>query len=238
MSAAGAGVGDPVGPLALDPGVVMAIRDLWLAARALSPADSSRGAAGGETDADLVAQARRDQPGALRAIYQRYAAAVYRRLTHLIGADPDREDLTQEVFADLFRQLDRFRGTASLRTYLFRIVSNKAYDHLRQRRSAQKGRGEVAGSTPGAETEVAEVVALAASPEDRVRARQELERVRQAIERLSPKKRIAYLLRVVEDLSLKEIGEQVGATVFTVAQRVRHADQEIRHFLEDSEQQS
>ena len=60
----------------------------------------------------------------------------------------------------------------------------------------------------------------------------------QAIERLSPKKRIAYLLRVVEELSLKEIGDQVGATVFTVAQRIRHADREIRRSLQGSQDES
>jgi DNA-directed RNA polymerase specialized sigma24 family protein len=39
-------------------------------------------------------------------------------------------------------------------------------------------------------------------------------------------------LRVVEGLSLKEIADQVGATVFTVAQRIRHADREIHRSIE------
>jgi RNA polymerase sigma-70 factor (ECF subfamily) len=216
----------------LGAGIGAAIRQIWLAASALSVAGDRRGDEA--SDAELVERARRDEPRALQAIYQRHAAAVYRRLTHLLGADPEREDLMQEVFADLFRQLGRFRGAALLRTYLFRIVANKAYDHLRERQRRRKRHGDDAGvaEAPGTEEQALEAVALASSPEDRVRVRQELALVGQALERLSPKKRIAYLLRVVDELSLKEIGEQVGATVFTVAQRIRHADREIRRFLE------
>ena len=221
------------GAAACAPSVAAAIRQMWLAVSALSAAGEHPG--GEVSDAELVERARRDEPRALQAIYQRHASAVYRRLTRLLGADPEREDLMQEVFADLFRQLDRFRGAALLRTYLFRIVANKAYDHLRARQRRQRTAPDDAGQVPaeGTDAQAIEAVALAASPEDCVRVRQELAVVWQAIERLSPKKRIAYLLRVVEELSLKEIGEQVGATVFTVAQRIRHADREIRHFLQE-----
>jgi RNA polymerase sigma-70 factor (ECF subfamily) len=213
------------------PSFAAAIRQLWLAASALSMAGDRRG--DDASDAELVERARRDEPRALQAIYQRHAAAVYRRLTHLVGADPEREDLMQEVFADLFRQLGRLRGAALLRTYLFRIVANKAYDHLRERQRRRKRQGnDDAAAATGADGQALEAVALASSPEDRVRVRQELALIGQALERLAPKKRIAYVLRVVDELSLKEIGEQVGATVFTVAQRIRHADREIRRFLE------
>lgn len=206
-------------------------------ARALSVAIRAKGVGQAReadaADATLVSDARRGDPRALQAIYQRYAAAVYRRLTHLVGPDPDREDLMQEAFTDLFRQLDAFRGEATLGTYLFRIVAHKAYDHLRKRQR----RGKTGAASPVSEETVAhlaEHAALAPSPEDHVRGRQELALVAQAIERLSPKKRIAYHLRVVEGLSLKEIAYQVGATVFTVAQRIRHADREIQHFVERS----
>ena len=52
-----------------------------------------------------------------------------------------------------------------------------------------------------------------------------------ALDRLTPKKRIAFVLRVADNLSLKEIAAQTGATVFTVAQRLRHADRELRRLM-------
>jgi len=77
-----------------------------------------------------------------------------------------------------------------------------------------------------------EVDSGAPSAEDRVSSAQELALVERALDQLTPKKRVAFILRVVDDLSLKEIAEQVGATVFTVAQRIRHADRELRRLLE------
>lgn len=214
----------------LGQGLVAAkIRQAWLAAIALSPASERRG--DDATDAELVEQARRGEPRAMHAIYHRYAADVYSRLTHLVGADPEREDLMQETFADLFRQLDAYRGEAGLRAYLIRIAANKCYDHLRARQRRYREQSSLlAPDDP--EAGAVWVDPHASSPEDCVSARQELALVKQAIERLSPKKRIAYLLRVVEGLSLKEIAAQVGSNVFAVAQRIRHADREIHRFME------
>jgi RNA polymerase sigma-70 factor (ECF subfamily) len=192
--------------------------------RALRPAHDD--AEPGVSDEELVARARRDEPRAVEQIYGRHAAAVFRRLTRLVGPDPEREDLMQEVFVDLFRQLPRYRGGSSLRTYLFRIASNKACDHLRQRRRRavvdSPNLSAFGPDDPGAPR------SDAPSPEDRVGQAQELALIERALDQLKPKKRIAFVLRVVENLSLKEIAEQTGATVFTVAQRLRHADRELR----------
>ena len=201
----------------------------WLLAEALSftrerPAPES-------SEEELVARARRNEPEAMQALYHLHAAAVYRRLTHLLGSDPEREDLMQEVFVDLFRQLDRYRGGASLRTYVMRIVSHKACDHLRQRRRQRRVSAEVPRFQPADEADARELSSGAPSPEERVGHAQELALVEEALEKLTPKKRIAFLLRVVDNLSLKEIAEQVGATVFTVAQRLRHADRELHRHL-------
>ena len=213
----------------VSPPALVRLWQQWLLAQALSftrerPAPES-------SEDDLVARARHNEPEAMQALYQLHAAAVYRRLTHLLGADPEREDLMQEVFVDLFRQLDRYRGGASLRTYVLRIVSHKACDHLRQRQRQRRVSAEVPRFQTGGEGDGSELSSEAPSPEERLGHAQELALVEQALEKLTPKKRIAFLLRVVDNLSLKEIADQVGATVFTVAQRLRHADRELHRHL-------
>lgn len=187
------------------------------------------------SDEELIQRARRDEPSAVQQIYERHAAAVYRRLTHLVGADAEREDLMQEVFADLFRQLDSYRGAASLRTYLFRIVSNKAYDHLRQRQRRRRTVVDSPGLSALDQDDASLPRSPAPSPEERVGHAQELALIERALDRLTPKKRIAFVLRVADNLSLKEIAAQTGATVFTVAQRLRHADRELRRLMTHAE---
>jgi RNA polymerase sigma-70 factor (ECF subfamily) len=212
------------------PSVLVRMVQGWLFASALS---FTRGGAEPEgSEEELIARARRNEPEAIQAIYQRHAAAVYRRFTHLLGPDSEREDLMQEVFVDLFRQLDRYRGGASLRTYVLQIVSYKAFDHLRQRQRRRRTLADVPRCSPADDPEANDLRSPAPSPEDRVGHAQELALVEDALEKLTPKKRIAYLLRMVDNLSLKEIAQQVGANVFTVAQRLRHADRELHRHLE------
>jgi len=212
------------------PGALGPLVQSWLLAEALS---LTRGRPAPESsDEELVERARQNEPEAIQAIYQRHAAAVYRRFTHLLGPDPEREDLMQEVFVDLFRQLDRYRGGASLRTYVLRIVSHKACDHLRQRQRRRRTLAEAPRFSPVGAPDANELRSPAPSPEERVGNAQELALIEEALDRLTPKKRIAFLLRMVDNLSLKEIAEQVGATVFTVAQRLRHADRELHRHLE------
>ncbi len=192
---------------------------LWIApmqAEALSPDERDRG--GEPSDEELLGQAQKGDPRAMQQLYQRHADLVYRRLTHLVGADPEREDLLQEVFIALFKNLRAFRGEARLSTYLQRIAANKACDHLKRR---IRQRSVTASGAPE-DRESPE-----ASPERRAQGSEDAELFWRCLDELKPKKRIALVLRVVEGLTLKEISEQVDASVYTVAQRIRHGKKEL-----------
>ena len=200
---------------------------LWLLFAA--PADRPRSLpSGGEaSDEELVGRAKQGDPGAMKDLYQRHADGAYSRLTRLIGPDPDREDLLQEVFIALFSRLGAFRGEASLRTYVYRIVANKAYDHLKAKARFERRRSRDTAS---------EAESQAPSPETRALGQEDAVLFWSSLAQLKPKKRIAFILRVVEGLSLKEISEQVGASVHTVAQRIRHAKMELIALVREHEQ--
>jgi RNA polymerase sigma-70 factor, ECF subfamily len=172
-----------------------------------------------EEDVQLIDRIKRGDRRAFDQLFRRHADDVFRRLTRLIGPDPEREDLVQEVFVAAFRGIDRFRGEAAFSTWLYRVVVNVAYGHLRKRRRAP------------AELEAAIDAELAicgeASPEAAAAQREELVRALDFLDRLKPKKRIAFVLRVVEGMSLEEIGKIVDARPAAVGQRVRHAKREL-----------
>ncbi len=178
-----------------------------------------------DSEAILVARAQLNDGEAQQELYRRHAQAVYGRLTRLLGRDAEREDLLQQVFSELFVGLHRFRGDAQLQTYIYRIATNIAYDHLK-RRSRRRWFSDGVGD------EVDERPAAQRSPESIAALQQELDTVSRYIERLKPKKRIALLLRVGEGLSLEEIGEQVGARVSTVAKRIKYARQDLARMIE------
>ena len=118
--------------------------------------------------------------------------------------------------------LPRFRGEASFSTWLHRIVANIACSHLRRR-----------GRTPA--TYQVDDLPLAAqdkTPEDAAGQRQEIRLVLELLERVKPNKRVAFILREVEGMSLVEIGQMVDARPAAVGQRVKHARRELEQMLE------
>ena len=172
-----------------------------------------------EDDLALIERIKRGDRRAFDLLFRRHADDVHRRLTRLIGPDPEREDLVQEVFVAAFRGIDRFRGEAAFSTWLYRVVVNVAYGHLRRRRRAP--------SELEAAIDAELVISGDASPEAAASQREELLRALGFLDRLKPKKRIAFVLRVVEGMSLEEIGKIVDARPAAVGQRVRHAKREL-----------
>lgn len=173
------------------------------------------------SDEALVARIAGGDRGAFDELFERHADVVYRRISRLVGPDPEREDLVQEVFVTAYRQAPRFRNEARFSTWLHRVVVNVAYDHLRRRKRRP--------ITVPAET--AELV-TETNPEGEASTRQQLALAMTLLDRLPPKKRIAFVLRVVEGLSLAEIGALVGAQPAAVGARVRSAQDELEAMLE------
>ena len=176
-----------------------------------------------EDDAALVARHCAGDPDAFPAIYRNHVVAVYRRLTRILGPIAEREDLTQDVFLAVHRMLPEFRGDAKLSTLIHRIAINRACEHLRRQ-----------STRPTTLTDTSffdEIVGPSHSPEHQTAAREELARVFACLARIKPKKRIAFLLRVVDGLSVAEFGELVDAAPEAVAKRVQHGQRELDALL-------
>jgi RNA polymerase sigma-70 factor (ECF subfamily) len=170
------------------------------------------------SDEQLVARAQRGDATVLEQLYRRHVGFVWSRLTRLIGPEPEREDLVQQVFLELHHALPRFRGEARFATFLYRIVSNVCCDHLQRHRN----RPRVVPLDALEETRDPRP-----SPEEWVGRVREIELSWRLLDRIAPKKRIAFLLRVVEGLSLEEISAVVGARPPAVWARVRAAEREL-----------
>jgi RNA polymerase sigma-70 factor (ECF subfamily) len=175
--------------------------------------------AANSTSAEIAA-CRRGERAAIEAVLQRHATMLERVLIRLVGPNADAEDLLQETFAEAITAFARFRGDAAVGTWLYRIAVNVAHKQLRrpQRRC----------------TVSLEVVAGAASDTDARRRPDELAQRRQLVERLythldalAAKKRIAFLLHVIDDRSLAEVAALMGATRAATKSRVFFARREL-----------
>ncbi|HEX4418527.1 MAG TPA: sigma-70 family RNA polymerase sigma factor [Kofleriaceae bacterium] len=178
------------------------------------------------SDDQLVADVVSGDGGAFAELYARYAERVFVRVTRMIGPGPDCEDVLQQVFAALFRALPRFRGDAQLSTFLHKITTNIATDHLRAR-----GRRSVDHDP----TALDALIDDAPTPDDRARRRAELRQIFHLLDLIKPDKRIAFVLVAVEGLSLAEAAEQIGESAETVKQRVLRARRDLIALMDDAE---
>jgi RNA polymerase sigma-70 factor, ECF subfamily len=174
-------------------------------------------------DRALVARIATGDRRAASQLFRRHADDVYRRLTRLVGPDSEREDLMQEVFIAAFRGLEHFRGDAQFSTWLYTVVVRTAYAHLRKRKKRPLDLDAAVDALP---------IDPDASPEARATQREQVRRALAFLEKLKPQKRIAFVLRTVEGMSLAEIAVLVDSTPAAVGQRVKHAQRELNAMIE------
>lgn len=177
-------------------------------------------------EADLVERARAGDPKALRVLCERELPRVERLLGRLLGPRRDFEDLVQNVFLELCRALPGYRRESRLSTFVGGITVRVARRALRPS-AYDKRRGPMPLELADAD----------AGPEGQAIARQRLRRLHAALDRLDPKKRIAFALWALDGRTPAEIAELTGAKVPTVRSRIYHArhalmeDPEVRALL-------
>ena len=168
-------------------------------------------------ESELIAACRRGDPAAQRRVFDQYRDRVYTiALRYLKGDDAGAQDVTQDVFVRAFRALPTFRADARLSTWLYRVVVNACLDELRRRRKVLHF-GDV---PPGLHPAVPPTEPRERDPE-----------VAQALGRLTPKLRMAVLLRHYEDLSYDEMAEALGCSPGTVASRLSRAHAQLAREL-------
>jgi RNA polymerase sigma-70 factor (ECF subfamily) len=164
-----------------------------------------------ETTRWALAAARGDQV-ALQHLIRATQADVWRFCAHL-GDPADADDLTQEVYLRAIKALPRFRGDASIRTWLLAIARRSVADHIR---SQQRRRTAAPSAAPNA-----------SPPDDRVV-------LRTVVDGLPEDRRTAFVLTQVLGLSYAEAAEVSSCPVGTIRSRVARARHELVAALDDA----
>ncbi|HVS20050.1 MAG TPA: sigma-70 family RNA polymerase sigma factor [Planctomycetota bacterium] len=173
---------------------------------------------GVDLDHECIQLAQRGDERAFESLVQRHQGRAFRVARNLVPSDEDARDLAQEAFLRVFRNLDRFDFQYPFTTWLNRIVTNLAIDHLRRRRPTARGAGgDVDDEAPALPEAVDE---SEPAPGRRLEAEETAQRVRDCIDSLAPHFQSVLTLRELEGLSCLEIADIVGATHVTVRWRL------------------
>jgi RNA polymerase sigma-70 factor (ECF subfamily) len=178
----------------------------------------------------LVQQCASGDEAACTRLVTDHQRMVYQLALHLLGDPQEALDLSQEVFLRVFRTLPSFRGQATLRTWIYRIVVNQASNRLRWwRRRHRAQQVPIDDHGPG---ERALTESRSFAMPDRVLMQHEMAtRVWSALNELPFDQRAAVILREIDGLSYDEISSALGIAVGTVKSRLARARSVLRGLL-------
>lgn len=181
-----------------------------------------------ESDRTAIARAREGDNDAFRSLVERHSRYVYHVAYRLTGNPPDAEDVVQTTFLRAFQQLSRFESRADFRTWLHRIAVNCAIDFIRTRRHREIGQDpQTLEFAPSAEARPAlpgpDRLALSAE----IRAR-----VAHGLAQLTPSERLAFTLRHLEGLPIRDVAQAMGLKTEATKNSVFRAVRKMRTALE------
>jgi len=180
-------------------------------------ADSEEAARERAHDHGLIRRAQAGEEAAFAELVERHQQRAWRVARNLVPTDEDAQDLAQEAFLRVFRNLAGFDFEHGFTTWLYRIVTNLAIDHLRKRRPAQSTTLHN-DEDDGAERELCDT--RVDQPSRGVERAELAAEVRDVLATLAPHFQSVLLLREIEGLPCNEIAKIVGATHVTVRWRL------------------
>jgi RNA polymerase sigma-70 factor (ECF subfamily) len=157
---------------------------------------------------DISDEIRLD-PADFDGVYRAHVDRVARWAARLGGPGCDVDDVVQDVFVVVHRQLAGFRGDARITTWLYRITANV----VRDRRRSDRWRRFLSGLLPDFATRLP---APGATPLEAVEQREAIERVYQVLDGMNERYRTLIILFEIEKLSGDEIAELTGLRAGTV----------------------
>lgn len=184
---------------------------------------------------NLIESLKRGDPKALDSLFSVYKDKVYNTALSYLQNEQDAEELTQDVFVEIYNSSSKFKGDSALSTWIYRITVNKSLDAIKYRK--RKKRFAVITSIfkkdegtsgidipdfihPGIETDLKERSAI----------------LFKALDSLPESQKTAFILCKLENLSYKEISEILKTTVPAVESLLSRAKQNLRKMLADKMQ--
>lgn len=199
----------------------------------MDPRTASPEIGGAAPDAELVLRTAGGDHGAFEVLMRRHNRALFRAARAILRDDSEAEDALQEAYLDAYRGMSGFHGASAVRTWLTRLVINRALMRLRQHRRDRvvvpfPERADARGEESG-EMEIADPRAELPS---RAALRAEVRRViERRLDDLPVAFRTVFVLRDVQDMTVEDTAQCLGIPAATVRTRLFRARALLREAL-------
>jgi len=158
------------------------------------------------------------------ALYSRYKRKVFGTVRNVIGPTQELEDIVQNVFLEIHRSLPRYKGTAQLSTWIYRIAVNVSLQHIRKKKrqrvflflTERQSRNEGLQSH---------------DPRGQVLERERVKALYRLLDKLGEKKRTTFVLYEMQGMSMQEIARISDVPINTVRSRLIAARAELSRYM-------
>ena len=188
-----------------------------------------------DEQAFLLRLISRDE-AAFGELVRAYESRIFGLLYRMVGNRAEAEDLAQEVFVQVFKSIEQFRGDSKIGTWMYRIAVNLCKNRqeyvARRRPQTSAARGRESQHTIRTHAGVARDEV--ARPDELLEERQLERMVQTSLQALEPEFREALILRDVEDLPYDEIALIAGVAEGTVKSRIHRARSQLRLLIREA----
>ena len=165
-------------------------------------------------------------------LYRDHVDRMYRFAQRLCGSPEDAKDLVQETFLSAYRSLKDFRGESSVSTWLYAIAAHACQRMRRKRKGEPERELSLDALSPTSDGDMPlQVPGDELSPQERLEYKELRRSLFAAVHQLPKKYRMVLVLRDMEGLSAREVGDVMGLTERAVKSRLHRARLFVRHEL-------
>jgi RNA polymerase sigma-70 factor (ECF subfamily) len=196
-------------------------------------ASQAGGAAAADPDVALMLRLQAGDQAAFQELFRKLSPRVLQYARRLVGSEARAEEVTQDVFVQLFRFRHRYRPESRLATWVFTIATNLCLNELR--RPERQLRVDLWGRHDGGDQPEGPPLAdpEAQTAEEGAATRELARHLEAAIAALPAKQRAALLLSRVDGLAYRDVGDALGCTEGAVKALLFRATQTLKQRLRD-----
>jgi len=185
-------------------------------------------------EAALIRAAQEGDQDAFGQLVRAYDQSVLRLAMNLLRSPEDAQDVYQEAFLRVFRNLKNFRFDCSFHTWLYRIVTNLCLDQMRKRKVRKEESSQIEGTDgPVERMDTFQESRAESDPQRSMFAGQLRTRIQTALSGLTARERMVFELRHYQGLKLRNIGEILGTSEEAAKNCLFRATQKMRVALGD-----
>jgi RNA polymerase sigma-70 factor (ECF subfamily) len=174
-------------------------------------------------DQQLIQALQNGEENAFKEVVNSYQLVIYNTCMGMLHDEVLAQDISQEVFIELHRSIDKFRGDSKLSTWLYRIAINKSLNELRSRKRHQKLRSiqRFFGYDSSMEWQPEDTKGLNA--EQQFEQQENSQALQSALDKLPENQKTAFVLKNYDQLSYKEIAEVMQLSISAVESLIHRA---------------